>query len=432
MKIAFFVGRFPALSETFILNQITSLIERGYDVDIYANSAREQKKQHPDVQKYNLLDRTYYVGMPYNPLRRGMKGLLLLFANFHKNPAALLRSLNIFKYGRHAASLELLYWVIPLLPQRQYDIIHCHFGHNALRTVLLRDMGVLQGKAIATFHGFDITQKIQQFGEHYYDRLFKLADLFLPISHYWQQQLVNLGCNECQISVHHMGIDCRKFSFKQRQLPDNGCIRMVTIARLVEKKGVEYGIRAVVKLAEIHPDIEYTILGDGPLKEQLQQLIQQLNGGDKVKLLGWQQQDEVIEQLNRAHILLAPSVTSQDGDQEGIPVSLMEAMAMGLPVISTYHSGIPELIENGVSGFLVPEREVDALVEKLRELIEYPDVYTRIAEAGRIRVEEEFNIDTLSDRLLEIYHQLILNPSLCDNNVKPFKVKFWNFKNVTT
>ena len=144
-------------------------------------------------------------------------------------------------------------------------------------------------------------------------------------------------------------------------------------------------------------------MGDGSLKEGLQQLILQLGVDNIVTLVGWKNQQEVIEIIKNSDIMLAPSVTSRNGDREGIPVVLMETMAMGLPIISTVHSGIPELIENGVSGFLVPERDVDALAEKLNYLVENPDIWRNMGAAGRGFVEEYYNIDKLNDKLVEIY-----------------------------
>lgn len=415
MKIAFIIGEFPILSETFILNQITGLLERGHEVDIYAYIPKNSSKIHPDVDKYNLLERTYYyASMPNNRFLRVLKILSLLFANGYKAPPVLLRSLNVFNYQKQFGTLELgtltlLYAMIPLLRKRSsYDIIHCHFGWNGLKGVLLREIGAIQGKLIAAFHGRDMTTYLQEAGDRVYDRLFNTGDLFLPISERWKHRLIELGCNEKNIVVHRMGIDCRKFSFTPRGLRTNSPVRIVTIARLVEKKGVEYGIRAVMKLAKAKPNIEYHVVGDGPLREELQQLIQELDAGDTVKLQGWKHQQEIVELLDNADILLAPSVTSKDGDQEGIPVALMEAMARGLPILSTLHSGIPELIENGVSGFLVPERDVDALAEKLEYLIDHPEIWAEIGRAGRAYVEKHYDIDKLNDRLVEIYRELLI------------------------
>ncbi|HEY9748345.1 MAG TPA: glycosyltransferase, partial [Allocoleopsis sp.] len=348
---------------------------------------------------------------PENQIWRWVKGSGLLLMHSFKDPVLLGRSLNVLKYGKEAASFRLLYPTLPLLKQRPaYDIIHCHFGWSGLQSAFLRDIGALRGKLITTFHGFDITTSLKLFGDRLYDPLFRMGNLFLPISQRWQQRLIELGCDPQKIMVHRMGIDCQKFTFTPRQPDADGCIRLVTIARLVEKKGIEYGIRAVAQLAETYPNLEYHVVGDGPLRDTLSDLIQNLGVQNRVKLLGWKQDQEVLEILNQAHILLAPSVTSQDGDQEGIPVALMEAMAMGLPVISTFHSGIPELIEHGSSGFLVPERDADTLASKLSYLMEHPELWPQMGHAGRSYVETHYNIHQLNDRLVEIYQQLLLQP----------------------
>ncbi len=409
MRIALLVGRFPVLSQTFILDQIIGLIDRGYNVDIYADRPPRSTKMHREIESYDLLKRTYYrPRIPQSRVFRAIKALGLLLAKWSKNPGPVLRSLNFFKYGKRAGSLGLLYWAIPLLDKGRYDIIHCHFGPKGLMGVLLRDIGVLQGKLVTTFHGYDMSMYLNSFGDRIYERLFERGDLFLPISEYFKRRLIELGCDGKKIVVHRMGVKCREFSFRPRRLAADGRIRIVTIARLVEKKGVEYGIRAVAKVKELNQNIEYSIVGDGPLKEELKQLIHELHIADAVKLIGWKDRYEVLELLKDADILLAPSITSRNGDQEGIPVTLMEGMAMGLPVVSTEHSGIPELIDNGVSGYIVPERDVDALAEKMRYLIEHPEIWGEMGQAGRAYVEDHYNCDKLNDRLVEIYRELLM------------------------
>lgn len=409
MKVAFIVGQFPALSETFILSQITGLLDRGHEVSIYAVSSSSSPRTHSDVEKYGLLNRTYYgVPMPRNQNLCVLKGFQLLIKACLHDPRTLLLFPSLIKHGKQAVSLKLLYFSIPLLgKQLSFDIIHCHFGANGLRAALLRKIGIFQGKLITTFHGSDITTTLQRKGDRFYNQLFSTADLLLPVSERWKQKLAELGCDQKKIIVHRMGIDCKTFSYIPRQPQPDGQTHLITVARLVEKKGIEYGIRAVAKLSQVNQNIKYNIVGDGPLRENLLQLIQELDVGEIVKLLGWKQQEEVVETLNSANILLAPSVTSKDGDQEGIPVSMMEAMAMGLPVVSTQHSGIPELVQNGISGFLVPERDVDGLAEKLSYLIEHPEVWPIMGRAGRTHVEEYYNNDKLGDRLVEIYHGLL-------------------------
>jgi colanic acid/amylovoran biosynthesis glycosyltransferase len=173
---------------------------------------------------------------------------------------------------------------------------------------------------------------------------------------------------------------------------------------------VEYGIRAVADVLKEGPHLEYRVVGDGPLSEQLQTLIDELDMGDRIALLGWKTQAEIAELMRGSDIFLAPSVTSSDGEIEGIPVVLMEAMARGIPVISTWHAGIPELVQDGVSGYLVPERNVEALSQRLLDLSMNPALWSAMGRAGRERVERNHDIEKLNDHLEQLYERLIDGP----------------------
>jgi colanic acid/amylovoran biosynthesis glycosyltransferase len=412
MRIAFIVWEFPILSETFILNQIVGLLERGHEIDIYAEQVGDASKVHHTVEQYNLLERTYYLPqMPENIFIRLLKGILLLMTNGYKDPKRFGRSLNIFKYGKLAAFLWLLYTVMPYF-KKSYDIIHCQFGTQSYRGMAFRWVNAPDAKLITTFRGHDISSFIRVKGERSYELLFKNGDFFLANCEFFRQRVIALGCDANKIVVHRSGLDCSCFPFSLRDLPANGTIRIATIGRLVEKKGIEYSIRAIAKQAKITPNIEYNILGDGCLREKLQKLIYHLNIGNIVQLLGWKTEKEIIEILNESHIFIAPSITAEDGNQDAPINVLKEAMAMGLPVISTYHGGIPELVEDGVSGFLVPERNVDALAEKLGYLIEHPKIWSTMGEAGRAYVEVNYNLNELNNRLVEIYEQLLVKSPL--------------------
>jgi len=412
MKIAFVVLGFPELSQTFILNQITGLIDRGHSVDIYAlkGSEIETSKVHPDVEKYQLLARTCYYSVPNVPkniLWRFAKGFWLLSAKLYRNPQIWLRSLNIFQYS-NAMSLRPLYKVIPLLEKpNHYDIIHCQFGLCGLQAMSLRKFGLLQGKLVVAFRGFDISEFIQQHGDGVYHELFTAGDFFLTNCDYFRQRLLKLGCAEDKVIVHRSGLDCQRFIFNPAKVDYQPVIQIVTSGRLVEKKGIEYAIRAVAKVAKIQPRIEYKIIGDGPLKQALQQLIEDLNVSNTIQLLGWKDQQEIIEILKKSHIFIAPSVTAKSGDQDAPVNVLKEAMAIGLPVISTYHGGIPELIQDNISGFLVPERDADAIAEKISYLLNNPQIWVPITQAARLQVEENYDLHKLNDELVDIYQQLL-------------------------
>lgn len=414
MKIAFFLGEFPALSQTFILNQIIGLIQRGHEIDIFANVSKDQDTVHPEIEKYKLLERTYYwPKIPKNYLLRIFKGLKLFACNLFKDPLLILNSLNIFKYGKDAASLRLFYLCIPFLGrQAHYDIIQCHFGWSGLQGMHVRNIGAVTGKLITTFHGFDVTRSVHEFGESVYSSLFSTGDLFSPISDYWKQRLIKMGCDEHKLFVHRMGIDLSKFSASTAYThKSKEIIRLVSVSRLVEKKGVEYAIHAVARILKDRKatNIEYNIIGDGELRDDLQQLISSLNLSDYVILHGQKKSSDVVNLLNQSHVLLAPSVTSRDGDMEGIPVVLMEAMAMELPVISTYHSGIPELVKDGISGFLVPEGDIDGLANRIGYLIDHPDESEKMGKAGKLKIVRDYNLENLNEQLERIYQEMFFD-----------------------
>jgi colanic acid/amylovoran biosynthesis glycosyltransferase len=409
MKIAFLVWRFPVVSEPFILNQITGLLDRGHDVRIYPLNGKPDNlsKIHPIIEQYNLLDRTYYPPTrPDNLLWKYLKGLGLILKNLHRGSLSLLQS-KVFTYNHEVWSLKWLYRAMLFLDREEYDIIHCQFGTLSAMGLLFRDLGILPGKLIVTFRGIDISQHVQEQGEDVYDQLFARGNFFLANCEFFRQKALKIGCNPDRIVVHGSGIDCRQFAFKPRYFPVDGIVRIATTGRLVEKKGIEYCIRAIAKLAPTHPNIEFNIIGDGPLKADFEKLIAELDVSNLVKLLGWKQHQEIAEILDNCHLFLAPSVTAADGNQDAPVNTLKEAMAMGLPVISTYHGGIPELVEDGVNGFLVPERDANAIAQKLAYLIEHPELWESMGTAGRHRVEEKYDMEKLNDELVEIYQSLL-------------------------
>jgi colanic acid/amylovoran biosynthesis glycosyltransferase len=408
MTIAFFLtGPFPVLSETFVINQITGLIDRGHEVRIFARRPSGSSPVHPVVERYRLLERTtYWPSQPRPPILRVLKAAGLLIRHVAALPM-LLRTLDASRFGRTARSLDLFYWAAGLAPRRSFDIVYCHFGWNGLYASMLREVGALSGKLVTVFHGADVSWQLQAFGTEVYRPLFAKGDLFLPISEHWQRKLAGLGCPAERLRVHRMGIDPERFAPRERGLAPGQAVKLLTISRLVEKKGVEYGIRAVGQLVARGRDVRYTIVGDGPLRRTLEELIERLELGERVSLAGPRDHDAVHEALAWAHIAVAPSVTSRDGDQEGIPVSLMEAMAMGMPVVSTVHSGIPELVRDGVTGRLVPERDVDALAGALADLIDHPETWPAMGRAARQHVVEHFAIAALNDRLVAQFRELL-------------------------
>ena len=406
MKIGFIVSSFPSLSQTFILNQITGLLDLGHDVEIFARNNPNEPKKHPDIYKYHLNQRTHYMPhIPHSILKRRLKAIYLIITNFHKSPFNILKLLNIPKYGKD--TLSLIYTLIPFL-DKSFDVLHCHFGPDGIVGVYLKEIGI-KCKVITTFHGYDMSAFIRSNSTGVYKDLFLNGDLFLPISDYWKRKLIELGCDMERIIVHRMGIDLNKFKYCERKTKNGEPIKILSVGRLVEKKGYEYAIEAIASMAKKRKNIKYVIAGDGPLRARLESLVSRLGIEEYVKLLGEVTQDQILRLYKEADIFILPSVTASDGDQEGIPVVLMEAQAIGLPVISTYHSGIPEVVIDSKSGFLVPEKDVDALADKIEYLIEHPELWPDMGRYGRKFVEERYDIQKLNQRLVKIYKALLTN-----------------------
>lgn len=407
MRIAFFLNEFPALSQPFILNQITGMIDRGHEVDIYASHRFRTDKQHPQIASYKLLDRTrYFSDVPRGYIRRLLVVIgLVVSRGAWRRPGLVLRSIVVSVDGRTGLNLRFLFCVLALADRRPYDIIHCQFGTQGPRALRLKALRATDGKIVTSFRGFDITRVLKD-NPSCYDELFRGGSLFLPVSKSLADRLLGAGCPRKRIKILHSGIDCSRFKFSRRYKGKDEATRLLGIGRFVSKKGWLYAIEALAAARRAGRNIQLTLVGDGEMRSQVERAIAKYQLQDSVTLLGWCDHDEVTKLLDASHILIAPSVTTEDGDQEGIPNVLKEAMASGLPVLSTWHSGIPELVEDGVTGYLVPERDVDSLSERLIRLCDHPEQWPTMGANARKKIESEFDTDKINNQLERLYREV--------------------------
>jgi colanic acid/amylovoran biosynthesis glycosyltransferase len=404
MKIAFIVEAFPTISETFILNQITGLLNLGHNVEIYAEFNPHQPKIHSDIQKYRLLKKTFYSSdiVPLNKIKRITKALSRTVKSLYKNPIAIIRSLNFFKFGKKALGFRCLLYTTYLLDK---DIIHCHFGTTANKFLFIKD--ILNVPYITTFHGFDVNSYVEENGKGVYSELFRKGDIFTYNSEATKKKLESLTCPLSLMRKMPMGIKLDQFRHKERRINLNGQIKILSVGRLVEFKGREHSIKAVASIVDAFPSISYKIVGNGPLRQGLEDLIKMLGMQHHIQILGWATTEELINLYEESHIFLHPSITASNGDMESQGLVLLEALASGLPIIATYHNAIPESVIDGKFGFLVKEKDVDALAERLTYLIEHPNIWSAMGSAGRKFVEERFDIIKLNKKLEEIYKDLL-------------------------
>ncbi len=403
MNIAYLVGSFPAPSQTFVANQIIGVAARGHEVRVFTTDFPDEvPKGSLDV---GHLGRRIVCICPHRRrVARVLQVFVLVLGWGWRAPLVVLRALNVFRHGRWAASLWLLYAALVLirLGERKFDIIHAQFGPYGLLALKLIEIGSLEGALVTSFRGYDATKDLVQ-KPNCYRKLFRSGRLFLPVSGSLARRLIAAGCSPSVVRVHYSGIDSTKFRYRDPAYSSTEPMRLVTIGRLVEKKGVQYGVEAVAQVLASGRTLSYTVVGDGPLAGELRRQIGELGIDSQVRLLGWKSHREIVEIMQASHVLLAPSVTAGDGDEEGIPNVIKEAMAIGLPVVSTWHAGIPELVKEGESGFLVPERDVSALAGKIIALHDHPELWTHLARAGRHKIEAEFEIGKLTDDLIGLY-----------------------------
>lgn len=410
MKIAYLVGEFPRLSETFVIGEIKEHRRNGVDLSVISMFKPQDASQLiPDIEGTPVL----YV---YRTTGRRLRLEQYWFALL-----ALLTRWRLWRvplgagFGSRTDRLNILGLAYRLKKTGGLagaDLLHCHFGTRAHLAAALRSLGLIDTNIVTTFHGFDISATIRRKGPDHYRLLFRFGTLFLPISELWAQKLRELGCDPKRIRVHHMGINCALTEFRERRRDSRPMrpVKLVSIGRLVEKKGHAHTLRALARMRRHRPDIVATleIVGGGDLEDALKKEALALGLTDAVTFHGGLPHADTLRILNEAAIFVLPSVTSKGGDMEGIPVSLMEAMARGLPVISTYHSGIPELVQDGVCGFLVPEGDDESLARAIERMIDSAPQWPEIGRAGRLIVEKSFDRQRLGHRLLDYYREVSL------------------------
>jgi colanic acid/amylovoran biosynthesis glycosyltransferase len=285
-------------------------------------------------------------------------------------------------------------------------VVHAHFGTDGVLALPLAN--ALGLPLVTTLHGYDVGRSrlnLLASGRLSWmryalaaKRLMRTGDLFLPVSDALRERAVGRGFPQGRTKTHYLGIDTKRFS-PERATPEPGLI--LHVGRLVEKKGTAFLIDA---LRQLPPPARLIVIGDGPLRAALERHAADLE--ERVQFLGSLPREEVMHWFRRAWALAVPSVIARDGDCEGLPTVLLEAAACGVPAVGSRHSGIPEAIADGESGFLIPERDVEALSRRLAEIIASPDLRHRLGRGARSLVERNFDSECQTDRLEQFYADL--------------------------
>jgi len=294
-----------------------------------------------------------------------------------------------------------------LLERRGADLMHIYFGHTGVH--LLPFIEQWDKPCVVSFHGADVA--VKEDIAHYpakLRRLFEVVPLVFARSQSLADRLSEFGCPPEKLRINRTGVPLDEFPFVDRQAPTDGHWRVMQACRLIPKKGVATSLRAFAIFKKDHPQAKFYIAGKGPLQPELEMLAAGLGIFKDVHFVGFLSQPKLMELYASSHLFLHPSEMPPDENQEGVPNSILEAMATGLPVAATQHGGIPEAVEHGRTGWLVPEEDHIALANAMQEIARSPRVLTEMGLRAREAVIKRFAQEAQIDQLEWFYEEAIV------------------------
>jgi colanic acid/amylovoran biosynthesis glycosyltransferase len=398
-SVGYVLRKFPVLSETFILNEILALEDRGLEVHIFPLAPTRDPRFHDGLGR--LRSTIHYVPGP-SDLRT-----LLRHARRQakRSPARYRRQLmRVLATGRPALLWRFLQasYVADRARRAGVRHLHAHFANRS--TTVAQQASKLLGISYSfTAHAFDVFREADP-------RVLasKLADarFAVTVSQYNVNHLRSLANGRpVRIEMVRNGIDMDRFS--PPPSPPNGTFTILAVSRLVEKKGLPLLIDACRQLRDRGLEFRCEIVGKGALRSILDGLIREWELGDRVQLVGPLAQQEIVERYHRAHVLALPCIVGSDGNREGLPVSIVEALACSVPVISTPITGIPEAVDDGVNGLIVPEGDARALADAIARLMRDPDLLARLRAGSRPSVRSTFDQEHTAAHLHSLFQEAL-------------------------
>jgi colanic acid/amylovoran biosynthesis glycosyltransferase len=396
-RLAYFVSRFPTTTETFVVRELNAVAARpGIEADLFALFPTPKGVVQESARRW--------VGEVHRPrplsclahlarwtLRRPLRTtstLALIVKDHAANPGVLIRALVAFGGATiHARTLETL----------ETDHVHAHFAsYPALAAWICHRLTGIPYSFTA--HAHDLY--VQPLGV---PRRAAEAAFVVSISEFNQRLLRELAPSSAPIHIVHCGVDTDRYRFASHEPSPTGPVRALCVASLCERKGHRVLFEALARGGPQLERIELDLVGDGHLRHELEATAERLGLGARVRFHGDLTEQAVATMLDQADVFVLPSIIERNGNTEGIPVALMEAMAAGLPVVTSRLTGIPELVREGGTGLLADPGDVRSLARKLSELLADPEAGTIRAESARALVEREFSLESSAARLLTLF-----------------------------
>lgn len=396
MKVAFCTWKFPALSNTFILNEIVEVLRRGFEVAIYSIDKSEDQVVHQDVARFGLLDRTWYV------------------QDFMPEAAKLTKEFDKYSTDWFRDRVNSFPAIADHMRRTGVDVVHGCFANNSATLAMVTAR--LAGLPF-TFecHAYDLFVDLR-----YGEEKIAAARRVFSISDYNRRYLVEkLGCEADKVVIRRVPIlkdFCDSIDTGERT---PGLV--ASVARLHPIKGFDLAIAAFAQVAKKVPEARYVVVGEGDLRPELQALAQRLGVADRVQFVGTLTNQETLRLVRRASAFVLPSRIGADGDRDGIPTSMIEAMYLRTPTVSTRVSGIPELVEDGVDGYLAEPEDTATIANRLQRLLTDETLRSRMGEAARAKVLAEFDVDQNIDVLIDNWRAIAREP-----RQRPGRSGFWS------
>jgi len=384
LRIGFATYDFPVLSEPFVSTLVIDFALRDHDISVMTLNTEPHdagRQMHEEVAQAGIARLAEHAA-PRTPMGRALAKT---------------------RAGRFVLRAQMARRAGP------FDIVHCQFATLALPMMSLIKARLLRTRAlIVHLRGYDITTFVDTHGKDVYRSLFKEVDLFIANCEYFKKRAVALGCDAAKIEVIGSPLDATRFCPPRNRRPyRQRSLDVVAVGRLVAKKGFATAIDAVEIARKRGLDLHLTILGDGPLRQEIQDQIEQASLQQFVTLTGRATQTQIVAALHRADIALAPSVRDATGNEDAPVNTLKEAMATGLPVVATRHGGIPELLKHDENGLLVEEYDSEGLADALLDLASRPQDWTAMGDAGRARTLATYERGRVCDLTLAAYRSTL-------------------------
>ena len=384
VNVLYYLDWFPKLSQSFVLNEIYYLSKRGHNVAVFSLNRPDTDVEHDELDEIDV-DIAYADAPSITSVPRELVGSLFDGRSSYES--------SISGPKRRLGTRFLIKQCLDFVDTLEYDLdhVHAHFlrWNKIPAATVAKDLEI---SSSLTTHAYDLYASPD---ETTLKTVCDSFDTILTISEY-NERFLNVEVDpDAEVEVVRMGVRTEKFDPSATTTGK----RILTISRFVEKKGIEYALLAVADCVDEHPELEYRLIGSGPRRHRYDELVERLGIENNVTFLGSVSDETLIEELDRASAFVLPCVVAKDGDRDGIPVALMEAMAMETPVVSTYVSGIPELVTDGENGYLCPERSVPDLSDRLSRVVEKRDMTRTMAHNARETVARSHDVRVVGDRL---------------------------------